>query len=337
MSTAVGLFSGNLAIPEHIRARGLSANTLALAGNNVTPSGKRISTEGGVFRMIVGGKEVAKSKDREMNIIIVKTAPNNNRIYYDPSVPYVRGQATAPACSSADGIKPDARVKEPQASACDKCPQNIAGSGNGESRACRYQRRIAVALEGDIGGDIYQMTLSATSVFGRSQGTENLPLEAYARMLATNNVNIEDVVTKMEFDTDASTPKLTFSVARFLDQDEVNQSIAQGETKDAEYAVGMGGTTAPALAAPAAAPVEAKPIAMPTPKKTGFQPVVEEEEAPVAAPAAVADEEVIPEPAKAVKAEAPGRTAAINNVLAAWGDQSYNKYPPLIGWVLKLQ
>jgi hypothetical protein len=316
MSTAVGLFNGSLAIPAHIAERGLSANTLALAGN-VAPAGKRISTEGGVFRMIVGGKEVAKSKDREMNIIIVKTAPTNSRIFYDPSVPYVRGQASAPTCASADGIKPDARVKNPQASACDKCPQNIAGSGNGDSRACRYNRRIAVALEGDIGGDIYQMTLSATSIFGRSAGTQNLPLEAYARMLASNGVNIEDVVTKMEFDTDASTPKLTFSVARFLDPAESKLSIAQGETKEAEYATGMGtsnGTGAPQLAAP----VET-PVAAPEPKKTGFQPVVEEaEEAPVAV--AGSDEDAIPEPTKAVKAEAPARSAAINNVLAAWND-----------------
>lgn len=325
MSTAVGLFNGILAIPEHIRARGLSANTLALAGNNISSSSRRISTEGGVFRMIVGGKEIAKSKDREMNIIIVKSAPTNNRVYYDPSIPYVRGQATAPACSSADGIKPDARVKEPQASACDKCPQNIAGSGNGDSRACSYKRRIAVALEGDIGGDIYQMTLSATSIFinRNQQGTENLPLEAYARMLATNNVSIEDVATKMEFDTDASTPKLTFSVARFLTPDESNTSINQGDTKEAEYAVGMGGTTTPALAAPAPAPapavVEKKPIVAPAPKQTGFQPVAEEEKAPVAA-VATADEEEIPEPVKAVKAEVPARTTAINNVLAAWGD-----------------
>jgi hypothetical protein len=132
-------------------------------------------------------------------------------------------------------------------------------------------------------------------------------------------VNIEDVVTKMEFDTDSSTPKLTFSVARFLNQDEVNQSIAQGETKEAEYAVGMGGSTTPALAAPVVAKPIAAPAPAPAPKKTGFQPVVEEEEAPVAA-AAPADEEEIPEPAKAVKPEAPARSAAINNVLAAWGD-----------------
>jgi hypothetical protein len=314
MSTSVSLFNGSLAIPAHIAERGLSANTLALAGN-VSPAGKRISTEGGVFRMIVGGKEVAKSKDREMNIIIVKTAPTNSRIYYDPSVPYVRGQAAAPACASSDGIKPDARVKDPQASSCDKCPQNIAGSGNGESRACRYNRCIAVALEGDIGGDIYQMTLSATSIFGRGAGTQNLPLEAYARMLASNGVNIEDVVTKMEFDTDASTPKLTFSVARFLDPAESKLSIAQGETKEAEYATGVSASNTPQLAAP-----KETVIAPPETKKTGFQPVEEEEAPAEAAPAVVADEEPIPEPTKAVKAEAPARSTAINNVLAAWGD-----------------
>jgi len=317
MSTSVSLFNGSLAIPAHIAERGLSANTLALAGN-APPAGKRISTEGGVFRMIVGGKEVAKSKDREMNVIIVKVAPTNNRIYYDPSVPYQRGAATAPACSSADGIKPDARIKTPQASACDKCPQNIAGSGNGESRACRYQRRIAVALEGDIGGEIYQMTLSATSIFGRSTGTQNLPLEAYARMLAANGVNIEDVVTKMEFDTDASTPKLTFSVARFLDPAESKLSIAQGETKEADYACGMGsGTGAPQLAAP-----KEQVIEPPASKKTGFQPVEEAEEPAPAEAAPVVDPSVdeVPEPAKAVKAESAGRSAAINNVLAAWGE-----------------
>ena len=320
MSTEVSLFNGSGAIPAHILERGLSANTLALAGT-IYPSVKRISTEGGVFRMVVGGKEMAKNTDRAMNVIIVRTAPTNSRIYYDPSVPYVRGQASAPACSSADGVKPDARVTTPQASSCDKCPQNIAGSGNGDSRACRYNRRIAVALEGDIGGDIYQMTLSATSIFGRGTGTQNLPLEAYARMLASNGVNIEDVVTKMEFDTDSSTPKLTFSVARFLDPAESKLSITQGDSKTAEQACGINTPSAPALAAPAAAPaVQEAPIAMPETKKSGFQPVAEA--APVeAAPApAGVDEEPIPEPVKAVKPEATEKSSAINNVLAAWGE-----------------
>ena len=81
----------------------------------------------------------------------------------------------------------------------------------------------------------------------------------------------------------------------------------------------MGASTTPALAAPA--PVEEKPIAAPATKKTGFQPVAEQEEveAPVAV-AATADEEEIPEPVKAVKPETPARSTAINNVLAAWGD-----------------
>ena len=324
MSTSVSLFNGSTAIPAHILERGLSANTLALAGT-VYPSVKRISTEGGVFRMVVGGKEMAKNTDRAMNVIIVRTAPTNSRIYYDPSIPYQRGQAAAPACSSADGVKPDTRIKTPQASACDKCPQNIAGSGNGDSRACRYNRRIAVALEGDIGGDIYQMTLSATSIFGRGTGTQNLPLEAYARMLASNGVNVEDVVTKMEFDTDSSTPKLTFSVARFLDPAESKLSITQGDTKTAEQACGINTPSAPQLAAPAQdAAVSAEPvtatIAMPETKKSGFQPVAEEASVEATPVPAGVDEEPIPEPVKAVKPEATEKSSAINNVLAAWGE-----------------
>lgn len=329
MSNSVTLFSGG-AVPAHIAQRGLSANTLALAGN--APQGKRISIEGGVFRLVAGGKEVAKNKNRDMNIVIVRTAPNNSRIYYDPSVPYQRGQATPPLCSSSDGVKPDARVAKPQAKTCDSCPQNIAGSGNGESRACRYNRRLAVVLDGDLGGDVYQLTLPATSLFGKGNGgTQNLPLEAYARMLATNNVSIDAVVTKMEFDTDASTPKLTFSAARFLEPDELATVEQQGETPEAEQAIGMtafqmdtGG--AQVNAAPA------KASAKPEPANNGFEVSDDEEEEEVApspkktkqakpAPVVESDDtdDDVGEPTKAAK-PAPARESQISNVLAAWGD-----------------
>lgn len=328
MTTEVTLFNGSNAVPAHIANRGLSANTLALAGS--APQGKRISIEGGVFRLIAGGKEVAKNKNREMNIVIVRTAPNNSRVYYDPAVPYVRGQASAPDCSSSDGIKPDARVKNPQATTCDKCPQNIAGSGNGDSRACRYNRRLAVVLDGDLGGDVYQLTLPATSLFGKgSGGTQNLPLEAYARMLASNNVSIDSVVTKMEFDTDASTPKLTFTAMRFLNPEELNTIEQQGETPEAEQAIGLtafqmdtGG--AQIIAAPA-------PKAAPAPANNGFTATEEddEEEAPAPAlkktkaakPVVEADDgdDDVAEPVKATKPE-PTRDSKITNVLAAWGE-----------------
>lgn len=313
MATDITLFSGN-AVPAHIANRELSKATLALAGTGTTS--KRISIEGGVFRMMVGGKEIAKNTDRSMNVAIVSTAPANSRIYYDPAVPYVRGQASAPTCSSTDGVRPNPGTKSPQASSCASCPQNIAGSGNGESRACRYQRRLAVVLEGDMSGDVYQVILPATSIFGRGQGTQQIPLEAYARMLHGNRVGVDSVITKMEFDTDSSTPKLVFSPVRFLEENEQAIVDSQAETPEAEQAIGLNAyqtdtANKPALAAPAPAPAPtAAPAPAEQPKASGFQPV-----APVAD-----EEEAIPEPVKATPVDADARSAKIANVLDAWGD-----------------
>lgn len=309
------------AVPAHIAKRELSKATLALASTG--PSVKRISIEGGVWRMMVAGKEVAKNTDRSMNVVVVSTAPANSRIYYDPSVPYVRGQASAPTCSSNDGVRPNVGTKTPQASTCASCTQNIAGSGQGESRACRYQRRLAVVLEGDMSGDVYQIVLPATSIFGRGNGTQDLPLEAYARMLHGNKVGVDSVVTKMEFDTNSSTPKIVFSPARFLTEDEQLIVDQQAETPEADQAIGLTAyqtdTSAPAIAAPVA---EAKPVKAAKPKSSGFVASDEPAEPVVAADAPVTDDGdiEIPPPVKSDTVQAESRAAKIGNVLAAWGD-----------------
>lgn len=325
--TALTLFTPGGAVPAHIAQRDLNANTIALAGN--TSSGRRISIKGGVFRMIVDGKEVAKNKNREMNIVIVRTAPANSRTYYEGE--YVEGESLPPTCSSNDGIKPDARVKSPQASTCASCPQNIAGSGRGEARACRYSRRLAVVLDGDFGGEVYQLQLPATSIFGRGQGTQELPLEAYARMLASNKVNVDSVVTKMEFDTNSPTPKLVFSPVRYLDPAELATVEEQGNSQDAERAVGLtpydmdSGNTA--LDIPKPAPVEA-PVAAPV-KRAKAAPAPTPAPAPAASPFEPVDDEATEaetdagqvEVAEPVKKEAPAVKAQnIKSVLDAWGD-----------------
>jgi hypothetical protein len=157
---------------------------------------------------------------------------------------------------------------------------------------------------------VYQIILPATSIFGKGQGTQQLPLEAYARMLHGNRVGVDSVVTKMEFDTDSSTPKLVFSPSRFLEEHEQAIVDCQADTPEAENAIGLNAyqmdTGAPAIAAPKpTTPVEA-PAA---PKPSGFQPV-----------AVVDEEEAIPEPVKAKPVDADARSAKIANVLDAWGD-----------------
>lgn len=232
MSTAVSVFAGKM--PARFKDRELDATTKALAGSGAT--GRRISIKGSVFRMIVDGKQVAENEDRAMNIIVVAAAPDINRQYYEGT--YNDAVVTAPTCWSVDGKTPAADSEVPQSKSCDTCPQNIAGSGQGESRACRYQMRLAVVLEGELDGPVYQLAIPATSLFGKSEPNNvKMPLKAYARFLVENNARITDVVTEMRFDTKSATPKLTFKPVRVLTDAEAAIVEEQGQTADAHSAI----------------------------------------------------------------------------------------------------
>ena len=223
-------------LPAFARKGELSEIAKALTGGGPGVSMKRISTKGGVFRLIAGGKEVAAIDDRHLDVVIVNAAPKVSRTFYAGQ--FVEGQATAPNCWSADGDLPDPSVKEPQAKSCATCPQNIKGSGQGDSRACRFSQRLAVVLANDIEGDVMQLTLAATSIFGKEDG-EKRPLQAYARYLAAQNISPETLVTRLKFDTKAAVPKLFFQPVRWLNDEEFQTVTAKGQTEDAKRAVTM--------------------------------------------------------------------------------------------------
>jgi hypothetical protein len=314
-------------VPAFARNAELSATTLALAGNvNAGGGMKRVSIKGGVFRLLANGKEIASIEDRHLDVIIVKAAPKVSRIFYAGG--YDKdAAAAAPDCTSADGEKPDAGVKNKQSSSCATCPQNIAGSGNGQSRACRYQQRLAVVLANNPDGDVLQVTLPATSIFGKEDG-EKRPLQAYARYMAaqTPPVNLDAIVTRMKFDTKAESPKLFFSPQRWLTDDEYESAVEQSKSKDAEKAVAVTPASADGVAAPAPLAIEGK---RPAPKAAPAPEVEDEEEAPAPAPKAKkakpveveAEEE--PEVRKAApKVESvPAKKNKLADIVADWDDE----------------
>jgi hypothetical protein len=229
----ITLLSKNL--PAHLRAAELDATTKALMGGGGGDT-KRISIEGGVWKMMVNGKEVAKYEDRTMNVVIVAAAPEKSRTYY--GTVYKKGVVASPDCWSADSKTPDAKAKNPQATKCADCPQNIKGSGQGDSRACRFSQRLAVVLENDIGGDVYQLTLPATSIWSEAANGK-WALQTYAKMVAGKGIPISSVVTEMRFDTDSATPKITFKAVRYLETEEFEQALEQGKTDAATRAITM--------------------------------------------------------------------------------------------------
>jgi hypothetical protein len=250
--TNIALFNPSN-VPSFARNNELSDTAKALTGGGVGTSSKRISIKGGVFRLLAGGKEIASIDERFLDVIIVRAAPKVSRIFYAKS--YDGDNITGPDCWSNDGERPEASAENKQATTCMSCPQNIAGSGQGNSRACRYQQRLAVVLENNIEGDILQLTLPATSVFGKEDGDKR-PLQAFARNLAMQNppISPEMIVTRMKFDTKAEAPKLHFAPSRWLTDEEYAIVKTQGDSDEAKRAVVMtvaaadGVKTAPKLA-----------------------------------------------------------------------------------------
>lgn len=308
----ITLFNSGAALPSYLKNIELDEATKNLAGNT-SSGGKRISIKGGVFRMLVNGEEVATNEERAMNVVIVNSSLVGRTFYAGT---YVEGEAAKPpSCWSSDGTKPNADVKEPQANTCMSCAQNIKGSGQGDSRACRFNQRLAVVLEGDLDGEIYQLQLPATSIFGSGDQGQKMPMQAYARFLAQYIIPIGAVATEMRFDTSVSTPKLTFSATRPLTEAEYQSCKDRGLSDEAKFAVTMtvsqtDGVKDDGAQFETAVRTEAKPIAAPKPVKAAKPaPAVE-----------VADDDAeMEEPVKVSrKQDEPVASSDITELLDEW-------------------
>ena len=227
----------NAGLPDYLKTAQIDDTTKALMGGGSGASTRRISIKGGVWRLMINGKEVAKNEDRHMNVVIVAASPKVSRTFYANQY-QEGGEVTAPDCWSADGEVPDAKAASPQSKRCIDCPQNVQGSGQGNSRACRYSQRLAVVLANDVAGDVFQLTLPATSIFGEGVAGK-WPLQAYAKMLGGKGIPITAVVTEMRFDTASATPKINFKPVSFLDAAQHQKAIDQGGTESARRAITM--------------------------------------------------------------------------------------------------
>ena len=265
----------NQDLPDFLQTAGVSDLTKALAGKSGT---KRIVPKNGIFRKTVGGEEMGKVKG-DLEVVIVNASPKVGRIFYAKQwTP--DAEPSAPDCFSNDGNVPDAGSTAPQASRCDTCAQNIKGSGQGTSKACRYSRRIAVTLVEDFGtslqGEVYQMNLASKSLFGEGTADNTHTFENYTKYLANNGKSLDYVVTTLSFNENNDNQSILFTPARFINKEQyaVTSEVAkkpevQKMVTMTPYQADMSGR-APALAAPkAAAPkVEAEEVAEPTKRES---------------------------------------------------------------------
>jgi len=234
MAEQLSLFEGGNSLVSSDLFKQLQEVDDNLAGGSSGLKTHRISLRGGRFRELVNGEQVNVKNDGFLNVIVVNAA-KISRTYYAGQ--YDAENPSAPTCWSPDTDAPDAAVPadQRQAKRCMDCKQNVKGSGQGESRACRFQQRIAVLLEGDL-ETVYQLQLPATSVFGEAKDGK-MGMQAYAKHLRAHKTPSIAVVTQMYFDENSDTPKLFFKPVRPLEEAELQQAITARDSEDAVRAI----------------------------------------------------------------------------------------------------
>jgi len=157
--------------------------------------------------------------------------------------------------------------------------------------------------------DVLQLTLPATSIFGKEEGDKR-PLQAYVKHLALASppVDIEKIVTQMKFDTKAEAPKLLFAPVRWLTNVEYELAKAKGNTQEAMDAVRM-----------TVAQVDGvKPSA---PALLGTPPVEVAAKKPKTAPIAEADEEPEVRKESSKPTAVPPKKSKLADIVSDWDDE----------------
>ena len=280
-------------LPDFLQTAGVSQLTKSLAGNT---GAKRIVPKNGIFRKIVGKEEMGKVKG-SLSAVIVNASPKVGRIFYAKQwTP--DAEPTAPDCFSNDGQAPDASSENPQADRCDNCQQNIKGSGQGNSKACRYSRRLALVLEEDFGtslqGEVYQMNLASKSLFGEGVGDNTHTFENYTKYLANNGKSLDYVMTQISFNENNDNASVLFTPLRFINKE--------------QYAVSS---------KVAASPIVQKMVVM-----TPYQADMSGRAQKLEAPKAVVPEAEAPKKRETKKADVtPTEKKSLDSVLDAWGKE----------------
>ena len=302
-------------------------SAIAQALDDTLNSGiRRLSIKGGTFRYIAGGQEIGKIQERFIDLVLVAAAPHISRTYYagkwDPNA-----KAAPPDCWSVDGTVPDPKVKNPKSANCVNCPMNAKGSGQNDSKACRYNQRLAVVMANDIGGEVLQLQLPATSLFGDDKNEAGVTLQGYVKSLSARSIDVAALITRATFDTDVESPKLGFKAIGWLTQEQYELATKQGLSEAAQRAITMtvfeadGVDTDAAVELPSGSPpVMQKPDAAPAQsaiaKAAGKPADIKIDKAPKVEPAAATEEPIVRKGTDVSAASNPKIAALVQ----AWAD-----------------
>jgi len=251
-----------------------------------------ISIKGKVFAVVRDGEREIQMNPKDLesaatslNVVLLKANKGTSKVFYLKGYDKDTSEGQKPDCYSSDGIEPASDAQNKQAKKCATCAHNQWGSrisekGATKGKACSDTVRMAVAPAGQL-NDAMLLRVPPASIKA---------LGEYGQMLAKRGVGYNMVVTKVGFDLQAESPKLTFSPIGLLDDEgfaEVQEIIASDVVNSI-----LGASPVAVEAAPEAALEVEEPAPAPAPVKAEEKPAVKPKAAakPKPAPAPVEDD-----------------------------------------------
>lgn len=154
--------------------------------------------------------------DLYLDVILLAANPNVSKAYY--SNPSAHAGNETPICASADGISPNIDIPAPQAPSCRVCrwntPRSQPSANSSSFNVCREQKRVALLAAGDLGGDIYALTVESSSL---------KELFMYVDAFRANNTKLTAAVTRLTFDDERGWPRVKFARQRWLTEQEFSK------------------------------------------------------------------------------------------------------------------
>jgi len=174
-----------------------------------------------VWQLVDEQGVVAACQKDHLDLVIINEAIAISRYYYKDS--FEGGGSRMPSCWTSDaGRGPDVTAQDKQHSSCTLCKQNIRGSGNNNSKACRLFTHIAVGFitDKEEAQGVFQLHLPATSLFGtapdKKKNSKTLPYTSYKKYLASHNYQPEQMITRVSQDENVTYKKLLFEPVGFV-------------------------------------------------------------------------------------------------------------------------
>lgn len=229
-----------------------------------------VSIKGKIFAIVRGGDRTTMMNPKDpdspataIEVVLLKGNKGVSKVYYAKGY-QEGGEDQKPDCYSNEGVKPEDNSKNPQSKQCSTCAHNQWGSkigdNGGKGKACQDSKRLAIAAAGLL-NDPYLLRVPPASIKALSE---------YAAALQKRNLHYSQVVTKIAFEAEAATPKLTFKAMGYLPEAAYNEVKAVVDTEVVASILGTGvvavDETVAALDKPVAVVEKPKAEAKPKPK-----------------------------------------------------------------------